>query len=134
MYHSDGTKELICNTPIEAIIMSELPTINRCVLMVMPKEPYFDWANSLQGALPMVEPDDTMQPSSYLLPDFEDEEDVEKFIKKNFRIIFDNELSAWTSNVSEWPTKITYKVFKDWFDIHFSTMVFDLGEGAIEVV
>jgi hypothetical protein len=33
-----------------------------------------------------------------LMPDFDDEEDVEKFIKKKFRIIFDNELSAWTSN------------------------------------
>jgi len=60
--------------------------------------------------------------------------DVEKFISKKFRIIFANELSAWTSNESEWPTQLTYKVFKDWFDIHVSTMVFDLGKNGIEVV
>jgi hypothetical protein len=113
--------------------MSELPTIERCVLMVIPKKPYFDWANSLQSTYAIIEPDDSLQPSSYLLPDFEDEKDVEKYIKKRFRIIFDNELSAWTSNESEWPTIITYKVFKDWFDIHFSTMVFDLGKNGIEV-
>jgi len=78
--------------------MSELPTINRCVLMVMPKKPYFDWANSLQSKWAIIEPDDTLQPSSYLLPDFEDEEDVEKFISKKFRIIFANELSvSWFS-------------------------------------
>ena len=69
--------------------MSELPTINRCVLMVMPKKPYFDWANSLQSTYVIIEPDDTLSPSSYLLPDFEDEEDVEKFISKKFRIIFE---------------------------------------------
>ena len=69
--------------------------------MVMPKKPYFDWANSLQSKWAIIEPDDTLQPSSYLFPDFEDEEDVEKFISKKFRIIFANELSAWTRNESE---------------------------------
>lgn len=114
--------------------MSELPTIDRCMLMVIPKKAYFDWVNSLQSTNSIIEPDETVEPSSYLLPDFDDEEDVEKFISKKFRIIFENELSAWTSNQSEWPIKITYKVFKDWFHIHVSTMVFDLGQNAIKLV
>jgi hypothetical protein len=107
--------------------MSELPSIDRCALMVIPKKPYFDWANSLQNTYSIIDPGDTVEPSSYLLPDFDDEEDVKKFISKQFRIIFENELSACTSNESEWPARITYKLFRDWFDIHVSTMVFDLG-------
>jgi len=114
--------------------MSELPAIDRCMLMVIPKKAYFDRANSLPRTYSIIEPEDTVEPSSYLLPDFDDEEDVEKFISKNFRVIFENELSAWTSNQSEWPIKITFKVFKDWFDIHVSTMVFDLGKNEVKVV
>ena len=114
--------------------MSELPTIDRCMLMVIPKKAYFERANSLPSTYSIIEPEDTVEPSSYLLPDFDDEEDVEKFISKNFRVIFENELSAWTSNQSEWPIKITFKVFKDWFDIHVSTMVFDLGKNEVKVV
>lgn len=69
--------------------MSELPTINRCVLMVMPKKPYWGWANSLQSTYAIIEPDDSLQPSSYLLPDFDDEEDVKNALPFPWFISFD---------------------------------------------
>ena len=33
---------------------------------------------------------------------------------------------------NEWPTKLTWKLFTEWFEFQFSSMVIALENGAIE--
>lgn len=56
---------------------------------------------------------------------------IEKWIKKNFDNIFINELNKWCTDESFWPTNRSYKMFKEWFDVAFYSMILDLEEFPI---
>jgi hypothetical protein len=71
----------------------------------------------------------------YLVPDFEDEDvieaAIEKYLKNNYENIFRSELSAWYTDEKMFP-KITYPLFRDWFDISINTMIFDTLDEPID--
>jgi hypothetical protein len=49
------------------------------------------------------------------------------------RFIFENELSGWNMDKRTWPKKRGFKSFLKWFEVERHSMVFDLGDGVIEV-
>lgn len=105
-------------------------TINRTALFVIPKQPYFDWANSFKYEV--VASTDDRQATTYLIPDKYDEFNFEKYLKKNFSWIFEGELEAWMTDPDAWPQNRTYKEFKKWFDVVCSDIIWDYGEDDIE--
>jgi hypothetical protein len=42
-----------------------------------------------------------------------------------------NELNDWYTDQLKWPENRTYKMFTDWFDIEFCSMVLDLEDADI---
>lgn len=60
-----------------------------------------------------------------------DIEDVETWLKKKFDKIFMLELEACHTNKKEWSQNRNYKMFKEWFQIDISTMVYDLEKHPI---
>ena len=56
----------------------------------------------------------------------EDIDDIDGWLKKNFRKIFDLELQLCHFNEKEWPQKRSYKMFKQWFQVEISSSVYDL--------
>ena len=108
-----------------------MKTINRTVITIIPRQPYIDWANSFDDNGPKLETDKKLA-VSILISDKYDEYNYEKFIKKNYSDIFEEELDAWMSDPNDWPKNRTYQMFNDWFEVLVSEFVIDMGDGSVE--
>jgi hypothetical protein len=60
--------------------------VNRTALVIKPNKPYFDWINSIED-LP-DDPDIYTDNDIYLLPAFEDMDQMQKWIKKTSTLFF----------------------------------------------
>ena len=99
-------------------------TINRSVLVIIPKKPFYDWGNSLT---PDEDPIDAFDEcNSYLLDKGWASTDAEAFLKRNFDEFFQELLHGMWTDESDWPEKRCWKMFGEWFDWHFSSMVWDV--------
>ena len=107
--------------------------IDRSVAIIKPKQPFVDWANSVGDEKePYSIHDFRTDCSVILLPVLDSDEHAEAFIKEIFQDVFELELSSWIVVDEMWPENITYKMFQEWFDVEFHSMVFDLLQSDIE--
>ena len=110
----------------------ELPVINRSLIIVLMKQPYVDWANNLpdQSESELNEPltleDVNQDPGAFLIPEIFDNEELDAYLENSWRLIFETQLSDWTSNQKVWPKDLSYVVFNQWFGITLNSMVTDL--------
>jgi hypothetical protein len=109
-----------------------MKTINRTVITILPKQPYINWANSFDDDDPKMSLD-SIHATSLLIPEEYDEFTYEQFLKKNYKMIFEEELSAWMADPDSWPSEIDYNMFTRWFQIIVSDTVLDLGNDPIIV-
>ena len=42
-------------------------------------------------------------------------------------MFFEHILGSWIIYESEWPKKRTLKIFREWFDIEYKSMIWDMG-------
>lgn len=103
-------------------------TINRTAITIIPKKPYIDWANSFEDGVGY----EKSYITTLLIPDKYDEFNYETYLKKIYDQIFEEELEAWMADEDDWPKKRTYKMFKEWFEVICSDMIWDYGDGDIE--
>ena len=104
--------------------------LNRSALIVRPRQPFLDWAAQLDDSqvIPSVEDEQSV----YLVPSFEDDEELEAVLKNVYREIFESELFGWHTDKTAWPKKRSLATFKQWFQIEWHTIVEDLC--AYEIV
>lgn len=103
-------------------------SINRAAIVVRPKRPFFDWARSLEAALPESTEAWT---SVYLVAAHEVDQPME-ILRRCFESIFEEQLEAWHRDVDAWPTPRTFSLFEQWFEVEIVDMIFDLSEEPIE--
>lgn len=104
-------------------------TIDRNAIIVRPKRPLYNWISSIfKGEAPVFEKEES---NVYLISEMDSNEDVKRWLKKNFDQIFTNELNDWYTVEDRWPKKRTYKMFEEWFDIEINSMILDLEDGPI---
>lgn len=99
--------------------------LNRSVLLVIPKQPFYDWSNAL---FPDMEPtllSDVDEYNSYLLEDELFIDNPKKELKKYWKKIFVNELYGQCLDENTFPN-LSWKLFVEWFDFHRSSVVSDL--------
>ncbi len=98
--------------------------LNRSAVLVRPRQPYIDWAASLddEGILPSTECGKTI----YLVPDYEDDIDAMEILAQCYPIIFEAELEAWHTDEREWPSNRTFAMFRQWFEFEFHSIVEDI--------
>lgn len=102
---------------------------NRSAITVTFKKPFIDWHNSLMPDMPLDE--NTLRESvTYLVPELYD--DADKHLRKYFKEIFENELFQMWTDENDWPQKITYKLFHEWFSVEVSGFVYNLPKLRIE--
>lgn len=105
--------------------------LNRSAVVVRPKQPFVDWLRSVEELdLPLITLDE-LDKTLYLVPDYEDPADAEKFLKKVCDEIFCRELEGWYTDESVWPKDRSLKVFKQWFEVEHFDVVEDVGKGPI---
>jgi len=103
-------------------------SINRNAIVVKPKQALFDWVNSIYPESPV---EAAHEGTVYLVKENDSNEAIEKWLKKNYDNIFQNELNNWHTDEKDWPQKRTYKQFTEWFDVEIHSMIVDLEETAI---
>ncbi len=98
--------------------------INRCVVIVRPRQPYLDWAESLNdGGLP---PSVDGERTAYLLPSNEMDHDGSQTIEQCYEGLFESELANWHQIDDDWPDNRTFEMFKQWFTVEWHSIVEDL--------
>lgn len=101
-------------------------SIDRNAIIVKPKKPFYDWVNSVfKDDDPINEKEEN---NIYLIREKDSNEQILKWISRNFNKLFENELNDWCTDEDEWPQKRTYKMFREWFDVEICSMVLDLEE------
>ena len=102
---------------------------NRAAIIVRPKAPFVEWVRNADDASDHITTEDIPEePSVYLVSDYEMDGEKDQIIKETYKEIFEEELNGWITDESMWPKKRDLKTFKEWFDVAFYCMVFDLNE------
>jgi hypothetical protein len=99
--------------------------IDRSAIILKPLQPFIDWCTNLY-------PDDleTIKETKTYLVSYEIE-NLETWLKKKFDKIFQSELETWHDNKKEWPQNRNFKMFKEWFQVDMSKMVYDIERRPI---
>ncbi len=103
--------------------------INRCAIIVRPAKPYLEWAAALDDS--GIVPDPDQEPSVYLIPEIDDEDDAWILIESAYDTIFEAELWSWHTDESAFPKNRTFAMFRRWFTITISSCIHDLCEGPL---
>ena len=112
------------------------PDINRAGIVVKLKKPFIDWIifvgkerdeDDVLGK-DGIEMEGFDSKHIYLMPAYDENKDYDKFIKKNYHKILENELYGWYIEPELWPQDRSWKVFNEWIDWEIETMVFDLAD------
>lgn len=98
--------------------------INRSAVIVHHKQPYIDWATSLDDSGMAPSPDD--ERTVYLVPVVESDLEIEAMLVVGYDAIFERELEDWHLIEADWPTNRTFAMFQEWFDVEVHSMVTDL--------
>ena len=103
--------------------------INKAAITVIPKEPFIKWVQSTDTEAAEI-PDESILSYSrmYLVDDSLDGDDPETLIKKNFKVIFEEELAGWYTDEEAWPKKMDLRLFKQWFHVTVHEIVLDIGK------
>lgn len=104
--------------------------INRSALVIKPKQPFFVWLAGIESQNSNI--GDSDEGDVYLLPDFEEISQMQKWLKKNYDDIFSDQLNNWYTDDSLWPQHRTYKMFGEWFEYSLHTMIFDTEDRPIK--
>lgn len=110
-------------------------TVNRAVILVKAKKPFIEWAKyvDIDNELSGKEIEKVLNEyNAYLIRETDDDDEFEKVIKREAGNIFESELLCWSQDETEWPKKRSYKVFREWFEITSSVMVFDTNTSLLE--
>ena len=77
---------------------------------------------------------------AFLVPSFDSQmdpvdgtEDAVKWVEKRWRMLFEHILVSWTEDESEWPQKRTLIMFREWFDVEYRSIVWDMGNEPLMI-
>jgi|UPI0005918C8A hypothetical protein len=104
--------------------------INRSALVVKPKPALIEWANDVFPEQPLdyADMDQHDEADIFLLPDFEDVEDILSHLKANVEDLLSVLLEGWSLDESDWPETLDWALFERFYDYHVETMVTDTIE------
>jgi len=109
-HNSDDSSFVAVKAPQEYVFPA---MINRGVLIVKAKEP-FDC-------------------TAYLIPEFEDDHERDRILKRLYPDIFVGQLNEWCTDEDMWPQKRTLALFKKWFELEFHSVVEDLADDDLYI-
>lgn len=104
--------------------------VNRTALILRNKEPAIRWINEadpVEDAIVLSEKEVNTERTVYLISeeDGENGETQQAWIKRNFKQLFESELEGWYTDPDLWPKSRTLKLFYEWFETEFNTVIID---------
>ena len=104
---------------------SQIWFLNRGLVILRPKEPFIQWMlQSDPGNSPPR--DELTQSSTYLIPEFQSEQESWDWIQANSSLLFEIALNEWDGDESTWPTVRDWVTLNEWFQVEFVDLVWDL--------
>ncbi len=109
--------------------------INRCLAILLPRQPYVDWLNSLRESRDKIWSlqDFNDQGFAYLIPEYSQLSDMRKYVQDNFQVVFEDALSRGLANEDRWPSKRGRETFEAWFEVEIHSRILDLSEEPLRV-
>ena len=107
--------------------MPSMSFLYRAAITISRKQPYIDWANSVDDDGPELTAelaDDRR--TIYLVPESDDPSNLESLLEEFWEPIFEEELATWVQDDEDWPKPLTREMFDAWFDSELTDSVFDL--------
>ena len=110
----------------------EIWFLNRDLLVVRPRAPYAEWARSVYDDEGVAEPEDTLEwVTSFLLPQFEFEDDAMAWLAENCDVIFEMMLNDWLMVPELWPEDRGWEAFQRWFSFERIETAWDLVDAPL---
>lgn len=106
--------------------------INRAAIVVRPRQPYLDWAASLDDEAPEHAKEMGKRISIYLVAEDPAENAETVPLENYFQTIFEAELAAWSQDEDQWPQSRTLAMLLQWFEVTGESVVTDLESGPIK--
>lgn len=115
-------------------------TLNRGSATLKPKQKVLDWLKDIDKSLCVKgiasfdlldEHGDTFLIPSKLVIDSRDE--AVAWVEANWQEFLEFELGQWILDDTLWPQNPTLQLFRDWFDIEYHSMVWDLGAEPLQL-
>ena len=100
--------------------------LNRCAVTILAKQPFRDWLASLPDPLDATLEELNHDNQVFLLPSFDTYEEAEELLRDFFGEIFQQWLAGYWTVPAHWPADRSWKVFHEWFDVTFHSMITDL--------
>jgi len=111
-----------------------MSSINRAAVILKPRAPFLKWVNDADpnpNAHPLTMDDLQKEPTVYLIPEFDSDEEAAELVKAGYEILFENVLLDWYTDESLWPKNRTYEMFCRWFDYSVYSIVLDLVDAPL---
>ena len=107
--------------------------VNRWAILVKARQPYVDWANSLDDDGPTTTLEEARSNSTmYLVHEHEGASLHELIDEWYWEALFDLELVSWMRDTSTWPDNRSADMFYEWFEVELVTEVVNLVKGRIK--
>ena len=110
--------------------------LNRSAIILRYKEPavrYINDADPVKGSAVVTVAETYQDRTIYLIPD-EDAEDpdaLDRWVHKNYKRLFEMELSDWYTDPQLFPKNLTLELFHEWFEVECHSVVMDTVGGEI---
>jgi hypothetical protein len=108
-------------------------TINRSAIVVTPGQLFLNWLHRVDPtSAHLTLADLTQEPTIYLLPECDNQEQALEYLGEISSDIFEEQLNGWYRVPSAWPTERDLSVFQRWFECSFHSMIIDLCDEPME--
>ena len=101
--------------------------VNRAAVILKYKSPMIAWINEsdqVEDSPEMTIEEANSDKTVYLISS-DDAEDLDQWLKLNYKALFEAELEDWFLDENLWPKKRTRKVFDEWFDVECHSIIMD---------
>lgn len=102
-------------------------SINRTAILFQPKQPFIDWLNRYEESGYVYRINERRNDSSlYLIEGIKSIDNFKQLISEKFKLFFELELDKYPFSKDTWPDTSDYKVFEEWIDFTYHSIVIDL--------
>lgn len=110
--------------------------VNRIVVVLRPKSPFLTWIFEVEPDIALTLEQLRGEQDAILLssPDIETIQGAKEWAYRNWETLFDKSLFDWYTDEKYWPQSRDLALFKDWFDIEWHPIVWDLSRVPLQAM
>lgn len=107
--------------------------VDRTAAVLKPTETFLKWLQETDDDMPELTLSQLRANCTvFLLPLFDEPDEVVGYFNERFETIFEAELSSWTVDSALWPKDLNLETFWAFFELEVHDTVLDLEEGELE--